>query len=328
MVEEHQATIQVHNLTKKFGDFTAVNNISFQVHRGEIFGFLGPNGSGKTTTIRMLLGLLKPSLGEAQVLNVNASKQPHLIRPKVGYMSQQFTLYNDLTVLQNLNFYGRAYGLDNKQLQTRINDVLEMAGLVGREHTRTKELSGGWRQRLALGASILHQPELVFLDEPTAGVDPVSRRAFWDLLYQLIKDGVTIFVTTHYMDEAEHCHRLAFIQYGQLIAIGTPQSIKADTFEGDLFELNCDQPALALNLLEDIKKNPNSEIKDIGLYGALIHILFNKNYQTKQIKSIQKQLLNSGLKQVDIQSIQPTLEDVFITSMRSAQTLNHGVNYE
>ena len=329
-MNKNKQAIQVKNLSKKFGDFTAVDQISFDVNRGEIFGFLGPNGSGKTTTIRMLLGLLKPSAGIANVLGADVKKQPQLIRPRVGYMSQRFTLYNDLTVLQNLNFYGRAYGLNTTQLKERIQYALDMAGLLGREHSLTKELSGGWRQRLALGASILHKPELIFLDEPTAGVDPVSRRAFWDLLYHLTNDGITVFVTTHYMDEAEHCHRLAFIQYGQLIAQGTPQSIKAETLDGDLLELNCDHPALALDVLAALKKDKSTPIKAVSLYGALIHVLYEKDTEElkSMIKMIRKQLKKAGLLECEIENIQPTLEDVFITRMRSAQTLNNGENHE
>lgn len=329
MINKIKQAIQVNNLCKQFGDFTAVNQISFNVKQAEIFGFLGPNGSGKTTTIRMLLGLLKPSSGSLQILGVDVSKQPNLIRPKVGYMSQRFTLYNDLTVLQNLNFYGRAYGLHNSQRQQRIGDVLEMAGLRGRENSLTRELSGGWRQRLALGASILHKPDLLFLDEPTAGVDPVSRRAFWDLLYQLIKEGVTIFVTTHYMDEAEHCHRLAFIQNGQLIAMGTPQSIKSESINGDLLEVNCSAPALALQKLHQFKQNHPHIIHDISLYGALIHILLsqkNSNHRTL-VKELQNQLSQAGIKGSQIEQIQPTLEDVFVTRLRSTQTHSNGGNY-
>ncbi len=229
--------IVVRDLTKRFGEFTAVNSISFEVRHGEIFGFLGPNGSGKTTTIRMMLGLMKPSSGSIDVLGLNVNSDARQIRPRVGYMSQRFSLYNDLTVLQNLNFYGAAYGLSDLELHTRIGEALSMAGLHGREHAKTKDLAGGWRQRLALSAAILHRPEVLFLDEPTAGVDPLSRRAFWDLLYQLIAEGMTVFVTTHYMDEAEHCQRLAFIQHGNLIAYGTAEEIKNKMMHGDVLEL-------------------------------------------------------------------------------------------
>ncbi len=197
------ANISVTQLTKRFGDFTAVNQVSLEVFPGEIFGFLGPNGSGKTTTIRMMLGLLKPTDGSVEILGMPVQSQTANIRPRVGYMSQRFSLYNDLTVLQNLNFYGAAYGLEESLLQQRILDALEMSGLQGREKNLTRDLSGGWRQRLALSAAILHRPEILFLDEPTAGVDPISRREFWGLLYQLVSDGISVFVTTHYRDEAE-----------------------------------------------------------------------------------------------------------------------------
>ncbi len=220
------------NLTKDFGGFRAVDGINFEVRRGEIFGFLGPNGSGKTTTIRMMLGLVKPTAGYVEMLGVRVTDLPRQIRRRVGYMSQRFSLYNDLTVIQNLEFYGKAYGLSDRDFSARVQTVLRQAGLEGRGDVQTKTLAGGWRQRLALGAAILHQPEIIFLDEPTAGVDPVSRRAFWDLLYRLVAEGITVFVTTHYMDEAEHCHRLAFIQRGQLIAAGSPATIKAELDAG------------------------------------------------------------------------------------------------
>jgi len=196
-----QTAISSSGLTKQFGDFVAVDSVDFEVYHGEIFGFLGPNGSGKTTTIRMMLGLLQPTQGSVQVLGLSVDKDTRKIRPRVGYMSQRFSLYNDLTVIQNLRFYGVAYGINVPLLQERTREALTMAGLEGRENVKTKDLSGGWRQRLALSAAILHRPEVLFLDEPTAGVDPISRRSFWDLLYKLVAEGVTVFVTTHYMDE-------------------------------------------------------------------------------------------------------------------------------
>jgi ABC-2 type transport system ATP-binding protein len=228
MSNQSHPAISARGLTKRFDDFTAVDKVEFDVHPGEIFGFLGPNGSGKTTTIRMTLGLMRPSQGSIEVLGMPVDGDTTEIRPRVGYMSQRFSLYNDLTVLQNLQFYGKAYGLSNSALDSRIQEALEMSGLVGRERTKTRDLSGGWRQRLSLSAAILHRPEILFLDEPTAGVDPISRRVFWDLLYRQVASGVTVFVTTHYMDEAEHCHRLAFIQRGKLIAYGSPEEIKRE----------------------------------------------------------------------------------------------------
>jgi ABC-2 type transport system ATP-binding protein len=223
---ESTNAIVVHDLTRKFGKFIAVNHISFAVARGEIFGFLGPNGSGKTTTMKMLLGLLHPTSGSAHVLGFDVVHHPEAIRSRVGYVSQKFSLYADLNVIENLNFYGRAYRVWGKQLETRRQIALELTGLRGSERALTADLAGGFKQRLALAAAILHEPQLLFLDEPTAGVDPVSRRDFWRLLYQLAAQGTTIFVTTHYMDEAEQCHRLAFIHEGRLVATGTPSDIK------------------------------------------------------------------------------------------------------
>jgi ABC-2 type transport system ATP-binding protein len=234
-VSEH--AVEVVNLTKKFGDFTAVDGVSFTIRRGEIFGFLGPNGAGKTTTIRMLLGLLRPTSGAARVLGFDVTRQPEEIRKRIGYMSQRFSLYQDLTVNENLDFYGRTYGVRGERLKARKQFVIEMAGLKGRERELTRNLSGGWKQRLALGAAILHEPEMLFLDEPTAGVDPISRRAFWDLLYGLAGGGTTILVTTHYMDEAEHCETLAFIHGGRIVAQGSPAVIKMDKMRGEVLAL-------------------------------------------------------------------------------------------
>ena len=236
-MKANSTTILVNNLVKKFGDFTAVNQVSFEVQGGEIYGFLGPNGSGKTTTIRMMLGLLPPTAGDIEVLGIPVNGQIRDILPRIGYMSQQFSLYSDLTVYQNLIFYGQAYGLANTEMHEKIQDAIVLAGLEGYEQSPTKDLSGGWRQRLALSAAILHNPEVLFLDEPTAGVDPVSRRAFWDLLYNLVSEGITVFITTHYMDEAEHCHRLAFIQRGKIIAQGSPSEIKNQTMQEEVLEI-------------------------------------------------------------------------------------------
>jgi ABC-2 type transport system ATP-binding protein len=309
-MQNNQPVIATRNLTKRFGDFVAVDGIDFDVRRGEIFGFLGPNGAGKTTTIRMMLGLLKPSAGTVSVLGVVVAEHPERIRPRIGYMAQRFSLYDDLTILQNLHFYGRAYGLDNDVLHKRIEDALLSAGLEGREHMHTKDLSGGWRQRLALNAAILHQPELVFLDEPTAGVDPVSRRAFWNLLYRLVADGVTVFVTTHYMDEAEHCHRLAFIQHGQLIAYGTPEEIKRDKMHGQVLEIDCTQPDVAMSVLRQM-----DAFEDVALYGALIHAVTEDATSSKP--RIVQALAESGVQVQAIDVVAPSLEDVFISSVRS-----------
>ncbi len=313
-MNDKTSVISVTNLTKRFGDFTAVDSINFEVRRGEIFGFLGPNGSGKTTTIRMMLGLMKPTSGTVDVLGMKVDGDTKNIRPRVGYMSQRFSLYNDLTVLQNLKFYGAAYGLSNSELQTRIKEALAMAGLEGRENTKTKDLSGGWRQRLALSASILHRPEVLFLDEPTAGVDPLSRRAFWDLLYQLIAEGITVFVTTHYMDEAEHCHRLAFIQHGNLIAYGTSAEIKTTMMRGNVLELEPSDAPQAVKVLRAAQANQTLPIEEVELYGALVHIVAPnvKKYQ----RAIEDELHRAGIRTGHLAIIEPSLEDVFISAMK------------
>ena len=314
MDDQHPA-IQVTDLTKRFGDFIAVNSINFEVHHGEIFGFLGPNGSGKTTTIRMMLGLMKPTSGAVEILDMKVDGDTQKLRPRVGYMSQRFSLYNDLTVLQNLNFYGAAYGLSNSELQTRINDALTMAGLNGRENSKTKDLSGGWRQRLALSAAILHHPEVLFLDEPTAGVDPLSRRAFWDLLYQLIAQGVTVYVTTHYMDEAEHCHRLAFIQHGNIIAYGTSEEIKKEMMRGEVLEIEPSDAPKAVKVLREAQANQSLPIGEVELYGALAHVVARdmKKYQG----AIERELHRAGIRTGHTSIIEPSLEDVFISAMKA-----------
>jgi ABC-2 type transport system ATP-binding protein len=311
------------NLTKRFGDFTAVDNISFEIRKGEIFGLLGPNGSGKTTTIRMTLGLMQPSEGSIEVLGISVADHPEAIRPRIGYMSQRFSLYNDLTVIQNLRFYGRAYGLNNDALGAAIDRALAMAGLEGRQNSRTSELSGGWRQRLALSTAILHRPELVFLDEPTAGVDPVSRRAFWDLLYQLIAEGVTVFVTTHYMDEAEHCHRLAFIQHGHNIALGSPSQIKHDTLPGQVLEFSPSDAVKAVRILRERQEEGSLPLSQVELFGSVVRLVTPE--AESQRRPIKKALENAGVTAGDMSVIEPSLEDVFIASMRQdeTETLSH-----
>ncbi|MBT3188852.1 MAG: ABC transporter ATP-binding protein [Anaerolineae bacterium] len=302
------------NLTKHFGDFTAVNGINFEAKRGEIFGFLGPNGSGKTTTIRMMLGLLSPSSGDVQALGMSVKGNQAELQQRTGYMSQRFSLYNDLTVHQNLQFYGAAYGLNNTDLKSRIQDALVMAGLEGREKAKTKDLSGGWRQRLALSAAILHRPELIFLDEPTAGVDPISRRAFWDLLYQLVADKVSIFVTTHYMDEAEHCHRLSFIQRGNIIADGSPAEIKEEMMSGQVLEISSSDAINTVKVLREANEKGKISLLEVELYGALVHVVA-PNVE-KEKNTIQKLLKKEEIYVEDMAMIEASLEDVFIASMK------------
>lgn len=308
-----EQTVKARDLVKQFGDFTAVGGVDISVHRGEIFGLLGPNGSGKTTSIRMMLGLMPPSAGYVEVLGIPVQQHPERIRPQVGYMSQQFSLYSDLSVIQNLRFYGAAYGLERDRLQERLSAVLAMAGLQGREDTPTHALSGGWRQRLALGAAILHQPQVLFLDEPTAGVDPLSRREFWELLYQLVAEGVTVLVTTHYMDEAEHCHRLGFIQRGVIIAMGTPEDIRAQILPEHMLEISTSDPTRAMEALREAQAKGRITVESIDMYGALIHVMhMDARRQQAEIRSV---LEAADVEIEDVQVIEPSLEDVFIRAM-------------
>jgi ABC-2 type transport system ATP-binding protein len=309
-----EITIKARGLIKRFGDFAAVAGVDFEVKRGEIFGLLGPNGSGKTTIIRMTLGLLKPTEGTVDVLGVPVAEQPELILPRVGYMSQRFSLYNDLTVLQNLRFSGMAYGIANAELDGRIKDALEMAGLVGRGRVKAKDLAGGWRQRLALSVAVLHNPEVVFLDEPTAGVDPVSRRAFWDLLYKLVAEGVTVFVTTHYMDEAEHCHRLAFIQRGKLIACGSPEEIKREMMHGQVLEISPSDTEGAIKVLRAARTSGRLPLTEVEMYGSLVHVIVSG--VEEPLKVVESELIRASINPGQIVIIEPSLEDVFIACMR------------
>jgi ABC-2 type transport system ATP-binding protein len=304
-----QDAVVVENLTKRFDHFVAVDHISLAVARGTIFGFLGPNGSGKTTTIRMLLGLLEPSEGRATILGLDCVDQTEAIRRRAGYMSQRFSLYNDLTVDENLSFYGRTYGVSGKRLAVRKQFVLEMAGLHGRERELTRNLSGGWKQRLALGAAILHEPEILFLDEPTAGVDPVSRRQFWELLYAQAAGGTTIFVTTHYMDEAEQCQALAFIHRGVIVARGSPPEIKAQQMRGQVLEIACRPTEIALPALKGL-----AVFEEVALYGARIHAVAEN--AASLIPRAETALVDAGVAVEGIMVIPPSLEDVFISRIR------------
>ncbi|MBI5032065.1 MAG: ABC transporter ATP-binding protein [Chloroflexi bacterium] len=308
-MSSNSEVIITEQLTRRFGKFTAVDHISFQVSRGEIFGFLGPNGSGKTTTIRMLLGLLHPTSGKASVLGYDVVHHADSVKRSVGYMSQKFSLYNDLTVVENLNFYGRAYNVWNKELVERRRQVLELAELVGYERYLTGNLAGGFKQRLALATAIIHKPQLVFLDEPTAGVDPVVRQDFWRLLYRLAAEGTTIFVTTHYMDEAEQCHRLAFIYNGKIVATGTPSDIKEKQMQGQVIEIDCDPPGRALEALRKL-----GNLEEVALYGSLVHVVVHDF--VKQRGEIEATLNAAGVKTNSMIAIPPSLEDVFIARAR------------
>lgn len=308
--------IQTENLTRKFGDFTAVDAVNMEVPDGQVFGFLGPNGSGKTTTIRMLLGLLAPTSGTAYVLGEDVRKASRSVRGRMGYMSQRFSLYRDLTVMENLRFFGRGYGLRNNHLRERMDYVIGMAGLRGYENTRTSELSGGWAQRLALGAAIMHNPDLIFLDEPTAGVDPVSRRTFWELLYQLADAGTTIFVTTHYMDEAEHCENVAFIYYGEVIAHGEPSDIVADAVPGRVLRFEPDDPVAAASQVEDAIKAGTAPVDDVNLFGAAVHVITSDVDAARTY--LQKTFNVTPGENGQLTTGTPTLEDAFIQLVKRA----------
>jgi ABC-2 type transport system ATP-binding protein len=307
--------VEVVNLTKKFGDFTAVDHVSFRVKRGEVYGWLGPNGAGKTTTIRMLLGLLKITEGNARVLGYDPSTEAKEMQAHVGYMSQLFTLYNALTARENIRFYGQAYGLSRDELQHRQAEILEMAGLQGRENTLTANLSGGWKQRLALGCAIVHRPPVVFLDEPTAGVDPISRRDFWGLIYAMAKKGVTVLVTTHYMDEAELCQRVGFISQGRLVALDTPDQLKRTQMRGHVLEIGCTASEAAMRVLQAAKEEGELPLDEVALYGAQIHAVVPDAESFKE--PIRVLLERQGVAVNSIEWIAPTLEDVFVSAVKS-----------
>jgi ABC-2 type transport system ATP-binding protein len=308
--------ISVEDLVKRFDSFTAVDHVSLSVSHGEIFGFLGPNGAGKTTTIRILLGLLQPTSGRVTVLGYDVPKQAKAMQARSGYMSQLFTLYRDLTVVENINFYGLVYGLHGEELARRRKEIVAMAGLRGRENELTSSLSGGWRQRLALGCALVHSPELLFLDEPTAGVDPVSRREFWELIYGLARGGTTIFVTTHYMDEAEHCQRVAFISAGRLVAIGSPSALKAEQMRGQVLEIQCSSAERAVRVLNEAREKGAVGWTEAALYGALVHVVVSDVDVAKA--AIGALLEREHIVVQRIEVITPSLEDVFVSSVSSA----------
>ena len=301
--------IEVEQLTKKFGEFTAVDHISFDVKAGEVLGYLGPNGSGKTTTIRMLLGLLLPSDGGARVLGYDIRTQAESIRPQVGYMSQKFALYDELTMRENLDFYAGVYDVPRRERAARVRAVIEMLHLQGREKEMAGDLSGGWRQRLALGTALVHQPKLLFLDEPTSGVDPSARRAFWDLIYDLAQNGVTIFVTTHYMDEAEHCNRVGIMFRGQLLALDTPSGLKASSLRGTAWDVTPDHGTErlvdALAALHDIPG-----VTRAGLASDRLRAITAPRAHTQT--TLQAAMVSAGFPEAQVEQVEPTLEDVFI----------------
>ncbi|MFL7868255.1 MAG: ATP-binding cassette domain-containing protein [Anaerolineales bacterium] len=310
--------ILVNNLTKQFGEFVAVDHVNFSVDEGEIFGWLGPNGAGKTTTIRMLLGLLKPTFGQMSVLGYDPTVETKIMQAQVGYMSQQFTLYNELTARENIRFYGRVYGLSPAELDQRQDELLQMAGLQRRTHVLTGSLSGGWKQRLALGCAIVHRPRVVFLDEPTAGVDPISRREFWELIYGMAKGGVTVLVTTHYMDEAELCQRVGFLSHGRLVAMDSPARLKQTQMRGRVLEISSPLPDRVMSLLKAAQQSGKLPLDEVALYGAQIHAVIPDSEQYRE--AVRRTLEANDIPIASLEWIEPTLEDVFISAVNAPRT--------
>ncbi len=303
--------IVVRDLTRRFGQFVAVDHVSFEVHAGEIFGFLGSNGAGKSTTIRMLCGLLRPTAGSATVGSVDVATNPEGVKRRIGYMSQKFSLYELLTVDQNIRFYGGLYGLSGQRYADRRRFALDMAGLVGRESVLARDLPGGWRQRLALGCAILHEPPILFLDEPTGGVDPLSRRQFWTLINQLSSSGVTILVITHYLDEAEYCHRLALIHAGRLAALGTTSELKQVFADRPIVEIQASDPVAAMRTLDSM-----AEVEKTSLFGTAVHAVL----RGRQVRpdTVAAQLRAEGISVRGVAAVPPSLEDVFLDVVEKA----------
>jgi ABC-2 type transport system ATP-binding protein len=303
-----QLAIYGQHLVRRFSTFTAVDDVSFRVEKGEIFGFLGPNGSGKTTVIKMLTGLLPLTTGEASVYGIDVRKDPEGVRENIGYMSQNFSLYGDLTVAENLRFYGRIYGLSAERLRQRMDDIVQLNGLGAYLNRLSAQLSGGWKQRLALGCAMLHEPKLIFLDEPTAGIDPVARRQLWDLLFELSAHGITFFVTTHYMDEAERCNHVAYIYYGKLIADGTPESLRQlpDVQPPGTYrvEITTPQVTRALRIARTIPG-----VRSATIFGQSIHALIDDHVDLERLR---KELLEHEIVVGEIRPLAPSLEDVFV----------------
>lgn len=314
-----EKTVEVVQLTKNFGDFTAVDQVSFEIPKGEIFGLLGPNGAGKTTTIRMLCGILSPTAGKARVMGYDIAHQPEEVKQSIGYMSQKFSLYNDLTVYENLNFYANLYSVPRNKIKVRLSDLIEMAGLRGYEKQLASGLSGAWRQRLALACAIVHEPPMIFLDEPTAGVDPVSRREFWEMIYRLAGEGVSVLATTHYMDEAEFCNIIGMMYRSRLIALDNPDSLKEEV-EGALFEIDCDDPERAEHVLRDLPA-----VNDIAAHGILLHALVDS---VKNKPDLEKVLKSSGIKVDRFERILPSLEDVFVSLVEKENRLQARADIE
>ncbi|MBS1912921.1 MAG: ABC transporter ATP-binding protein [Bacteroidetes bacterium] len=301
-----ETSIEVSHLTKRFGSFVAVDDVTFNVRAGEIFGFLGPNGAGKSTVIRMLCGLLDPTSGGARVAGYDVAREPDLVKANIGYMSQRFSLYEDLTIEQNLDFFAGIYQIPRRNIAARKAHVIQVADLKGMESRRPRELPGGLRQRLALATAILHEPRIVFLDEPTGGVDPISRRNFWDLIYRLSDEGVTVFVTTHFLDEAEHCNTIGFLYFARLIAFGSPKELKVSTMKNAILEVETTKPADALTILGGEK----DWIGETSMFGTNIHISVpDPDEGGRRARSL---LESNGIGVARVERIEPSLEDIFI----------------
>jgi ABC-2 type transport system ATP-binding protein len=297
--------VSLSEVVKRFGDFIAVDHISLEVAQGEIFGFLGPNGAGKSTTIRMLCGLLRPTSGEGRVNGLDIVTQAEKIKATLGYMSQRFSLYDDLRVEENMRLFGGIYGLDSQACKKRIEEVLLLTHLQERRLSLARELPTGLKQRLALGCALLHQPPIIFLDEPTSGVDPGTRRAFWDLIYALADEGVTVFVTTHYMEEAEYCNRIGLIDQGKLIALGSPAELKRQHLSGAIYEIGTSDVLAAIEALSGAK-----EVLDAAVFGRAIHVRLQKGVEAQQY--LGPLLASAGLPIQQLRTVEPTLEDVFV----------------
>jgi ABC-2 type transport system ATP-binding protein len=300
-----ELAIEAKDLTKRFGAFTAVDNVSFTVNAGEIFGFLGANGSGKSTTIRMLCGLLQSTSGTASVAGFDINSQPDDIKKNIGYMSQKFSLYDDITCVENIRFWGGIYGLTDAKIEERRAWAIQIAGLEGRENSLPRDLPGGFKQRLALGCAMLHAPKVVFLDEPTGGVDPIMRRRFWDLIQKLAEQGTTVFVTTHYLDEAEYCNRIMLIHEGRIIAGGTPEELKTKYLQTPVFEVETDRVIEAMAALDS-----DTRVEETSVFGSFLHVSIPKEQDAKNV--ITEALGQRGIVPARIEPITPSLEDVFI----------------
>jgi ABC-2 type transport system ATP-binding protein len=305
-VNTNSAAVEIDQLTKRFGDFVAVDRVSMHVKPGEIFGFLGPNGAGKSTTIRILCGLLSPTSGGALVGGVDVVANPEAVKHNIGYMSQKFSLYDDLTVEENIDFFGGIYGVEGDRQRERKEYVLRMAGLGDRRSSMTRLLAGGWKQRLALGCAILHGPPILFLDEPTSGVDPIARRGFWDLIYQLSAAGHTVFVSTHYMDEAEYCHRLALMYRGKVIALDSPAELKHSLDAVNILRLECSDVLGAMGVLQ---KMP--EVMDAAVFGSGLHVTVADT--DRMIQAVRRALEGGGIAVAVLERIEPSMEDVFVS---------------